>query len=95
MLIFDNNPAKVGTQIDRFTIRDSVNLTSDIAGANIKIAMISVPANQAQEVADQLVAAGIRSILNYAPVSLTVPLEVHVQYIDPVVHLQRMTYYLD
>ncbi len=94
-LIFDNNPAKVGTQIDRFTIRDSVNLTSDIAGANIKIAMISVPANQAQEVADQLVAAGIRSILTYAPVSLTVPLEVHVQYIDPVIHLQRMTYYLE
>ncbi|MCH7480483.1 MAG: redox-sensing transcriptional repressor Rex [Chloroflexi bacterium] len=94
-LIFDNNPAKVGTQIDRFTIRDSVNLASDIAGANIKIAMISVPANQAQDVADQLVSAGVKSILNYAPVSLTVPLGVHVQYIDPVVHLQRMTYYLD
>ncbi|MCH7663404.1 MAG: redox-sensing transcriptional repressor Rex [Chloroflexi bacterium] len=94
-LIFDNNTAKIGTQVDRFTIRDSVNLTSDIAGANIQIAMISVPANQAQDVADQLVAAGVKSILNYAPVNLTVPLEVHVQYIDPVVHLQRMTYYLD
>jgi redox-sensing transcriptional repressor len=44
--------------------------------------------------ADQLVKAGVKAILNYAPISLNVPEDVRVQYIDPVTHLQRMTYYL-
>ena len=48
----------------------------------------------AQEVADELIEAGIRAILNYAPITLNVPDYVRVQYIDPVVHLQKMTYYL-
>ena len=61
---------------------------------NIKIAMIAVPAENAQQVADTLIAAGVRAILNYAPINLNVPDNVHVQYIDPVLHLQRMTYYL-
>jgi redox-sensing transcriptional repressor len=46
-------------------------------------------------VADQLVRAGVRGILNYAPINLRVPSDVLVQYIDPVVHLQRMTFYID
>jgi redox-sensing transcriptional repressor len=57
--------------------------------------MLTVPATSAQETADLLVKAGIKAILNYAPISLNVPRGVHVQYIDPVTHLQRMTYYLD
>jgi redox-sensing transcriptional repressor len=61
----------------------------------IKIAMLTVPASSAQEVADQLVKAGVRAILNYAPLSLSVPKGVKVQHIDPAIHLQRMTYYLD
>jgi redox-sensing transcriptional repressor len=56
--------------------------------------MLTVPASAAQETADQLVKAGIKAILNYAPISINVPAGVHVQYIDPVTHLQRMTYYL-
>ena len=44
---------------------------------------------------DKLVEVGVRGILNYAPITLTVPENVHVQYIDPVTHLQKMTYYLD
>ena len=53
-----------------------------------------VPATSAQEVADKLVQAGIKAILNYAPISINVPPEVKVQHTDPVTHLQRMTYYL-
>jgi redox-sensing transcriptional repressor len=93
-MIFDNNPAKIGTQVDKYTVRDSANISSDIAQASIQIAMISVPASQAQDVVDQLVGAGVKAILNYAPVNLNVPPDVRVQYIDPVVHLQRMTFYL-
>jgi len=43
---------------------------------------------------DKLVAAGVKAILNYAPINISVPPDVHVQYIDPATHLQRMTYYL-
>jgi redox-sensing transcriptional repressor len=56
--------------------------------------VLTVPASAAQEIADLLVKAGIKAILNYAPISLNVPDDIHVQYIDPVTHLQRMTYYL-
>jgi len=54
-----------------------------------------VPAIAAQTVADQLVAAGIKSILCYAPLTLTVPSSIRVEYIDPVISFQHMTYYLD
>ena len=63
--------------------------------AEIRLAMLTVPANAAQSVADELIMAGVKSILNYAPIALTVPEDVHVQYIDPIIHLQRMTYYLE
>jgi redox-sensing transcriptional repressor len=69
-------------------------MQTTIRQREIQIAMIATPAEYAQEVADRLIEAGIQAILNYAPISLNVPADVHVQYIDPVVHLQRMTYYL-
>jgi redox-sensing transcriptional repressor len=55
--------------------------------------MIATPSAEAQAVVDLLVKAGIRAILNYAPTSLNVPEEDRCT-IDPVIHLQRMTYYL-
>ena len=56
--------------------------------------MVAVPATNAQEVITALVEAGIKAILNYAPITVSVPEGVYVQYIDPVTHLQHMTYYL-
>ncbi|MEX1071384.1 MAG: redox-sensing transcriptional repressor Rex [Anaerolineales bacterium] len=93
--IFDNNPALVGSKQGDFTILDSKTIKEEIQNAGIKIAMIAVPATHAQQVADQLVEAGIRAILSYAPVNLNVPAGVKVQNIDPSIHLQRMTYYLE
>ncbi|MCL4530920.1 MAG: redox-sensing transcriptional repressor Rex [Chloroflexi bacterium] len=94
-IIFDNDPAKVGQKVGDFIIEDTAKLVERIHSARIKMAMITVPASMAQAVADKLVQAGIRAILNYAPISLNVPDNVRVQYIDPATHLQRMTYYLD
>lgn len=94
-LIFDNDPTKIGQQIGNFTIQDSKKIKEAIQGARVKIAMITVPAKAAQEVASELVEAGIKAILNYAPVNLNVPLTVRIQHIDPAVHLQRMTFYLE
>jgi redox-sensing transcriptional repressor len=94
-MIFDNKPELIGKQQGPFTIKDSRTMKDEIAAAGIKMAMIAVPASQAQAVADQLVEAGVRAILSYAPVNLNVPAGVRVQNIDPSIHLQRMTYYLD
>lgn len=93
--IFDSDPAKIGTTVGNFEVLDSGDMVAVIREAGIKVAMITVPANQAQAVADELVKAGIRAILNYAPLSISVPPGVYVQHTDPVTHLQRMTYYLD
>jgi redox-sensing transcriptional repressor len=93
-MIFDNDPQKIGTQIGEFTVQDTAQIEPAIREAEIRVAMIATPSKGAQEVADQLTKAGVKAILNYAPIHLTVPENVRVQYIDPVIHLQRMTYYL-
>jgi len=95
VLLFDNNPLKVGKQVDDFIIQDISSMVSQIQEANVQIAMLSVPVDQAQMVTNLLVDAGVKSILNYAPINITVTSGVRVQYIDPVLHLQRMTYYLE
>lgn len=95
VMVFDNDPAKVGQKVGEFVVEDAAEMVEKIRGADIKIAMLTVPAAAAQEAADQLVKAGVKAILNYAPISLNVPPDVKVQHIDPATHLQRMTYYLD
>ncbi|HYO88861.1 MAG TPA: redox-sensing transcriptional repressor Rex [Candidatus Limnocylindrales bacterium] len=92
--VFDSAADKVGKHVARFTIQPMEQLASTIHARRIRIAMIAVPAEVAQGVADLLIEGGVRAILNYAPINLKVPEDVHVQYIDPVLHLQRMTYYL-
>lgn len=95
VMVFDVDPAKVGQKAGEFTIEDASKMADRIRSAKIKMAMMTVPASAAQAVADKLVQAGVKAILNYAPVSINVPENVHVQHIDPSTHLQRMTYYLD
>ena len=92
--VFDNNPAKIGKQVGEFKIRDAVEISGEIQSHDIQVAMLTVPSSQAQKVADKLVEAGIRAILCYAPTSISVPSTVRVQYIDPVLHLQGMTYHI-
>jgi redox-sensing transcriptional repressor len=93
-IIFDSDPAKIGTRIGDYVVQDAVTMQETIRQAGIRVAMIAVPEAYAQVVAEQLVQAGVKAILNYAPVSLVVPPGVQVQYIDPGVHLQKMAYYL-
>ena len=92
--IFDADPPKIGQKVNDTEIQDVKIMREVISKQRIKMAIVAVPATVAQEVADELVEAGIRAILNYAPITLNVPDYVRVQYIDPVVHLQKMTYYL-
>jgi redox-sensing transcriptional repressor len=92
--VYDNSPSKIDQPVGKFTVRDVKQLKQDIPTLNVKVAMLAVPAQQAQEVSDDLVEAGVRAILCYAPTSLKLPPEVKVQYIGPALHLQHMTYYL-
>jgi redox-sensing transcriptional repressor len=93
-MVFDNDSNKVGNKVGEFEIFSTAVMIEKLKQQKIKIAVLTAPAAAAQEITDQLVKAGVKSILNYAPISINVPDDVRVQYIDPVTHLQRMTYYL-
>lgn len=92
--LFDADSDKVGKQIGDFKVLPLDAMEETVKDNNCQIAMLAVPAEYAQQVADKLVEAGVRAILNYAPININVPEHVMVQYIDPVVHMQHMTYYL-
>lgn len=93
-LVFDNDQSKVGTQVGGHTVQSVEQLETKIRAAKVIVAMLTVPAAAAQDAADALVRAGVRAILNYAPITLVVPDGVHVEAIDPIQQLQHMTYYL-
>ena len=93
-MVFDSDPNKIGEQIGEFVIQDMAKLVPIVKAARIKIAMLAVPAGQAQDVTNKLVEAGVTAILTYAPISLNVRLGVNVEYNDPVIQLQRMSYHL-
>lgn len=93
--IFDVDPAKIGEQLDGLVVQDIADLEKHITESHIKMAILVVPPDTAQEIADRLIAAGVRAILSYAPIYLKVPPDVQIRYSDPVVQMQHMTYYLE
>lgn len=95
VMLFDIDPKVVGTKVGSIVVRHVDFLEDEIQSKGIRIAVLTVPAQVAQSTADRLVRAGVKAILNYAPVTLILPDEVYVQHIDPVLHLQRMMYYLE
>ncbi len=94
--IFDNDPAKIGQimGINHVTVQPVEELERTLRERGIVVGIIATPAEHAQAIARTMVEGGVKAILNYAPITIMVPPGVHVQYIDPVVGLQRMTYYL-
>ena len=93
--VFDSAQDKVGKQIAGKEVLDLTEFPAVVREQDIKVAIVAVPSSAAQEVAEMLVESGIKAILNYAPINISVPAEVQVQYIDPAAHLQHMTYYLE
>ena len=92
--VFDNANVKVGDKLGTLTVHAISELQAFIQDRQCQIAILAVPAAAAQEVSDMLVQAGIHSILCYAPITLNVPANVRVEYIDPIIHFQHMTFYL-
>ncbi len=93
--IVDTDPALVGRPIGTqgLTVRTMDDLEMLIASTGARIGVLSVPAEAAQEVTSRLVAAGIRSILNFAPVVLSVPDDVEVRKVDLAVELQILAFH--
>ncbi len=91
--VFDNDPAKIGTVIAGRRVHGMDELADIVREQQIEIGILAVPPAAAKEVAARLIELGVKSLLNYAPITLTVPPDVRVQYVDPVAQLQHMTYY--
>jgi redox-sensing transcriptional repressor len=90
--VFDNDPAKIGKKLGTFTIQPLANLQDCIRTHGIRLAIMTVPAEVAQDVADQLVDAGIRGLLNFAPVSLQLPSHVALNSVDLAVSLEQLSF---
>jgi redox-sensing transcriptional repressor len=94
VMAFDNDPNVIGLTIAGIKVRDVSEMQNLICPRSIPIAILTVPAANAQEMADQLIQCGVKAILNYAPVTLKVPEGIKLSNIDPVLNLQTFTYYL-
>lgn len=94
-LLFDNDPARVGKKVQGLAIRPLEEMARLVRARGIEIAILAVPALQAQWVTDLLLEGGVKAILNYTSIPLRVPLETVVRSIDPVLVLQSMTFYLN
>lgn len=92
--IFDTDPEKIGTLVGSLTIQHIDELERSVQELDIRIGMITVPAPFAQGVADRLVQAGVKGILNFAPVSLLVPPDVHLRSADVTTELHALAYYI-
>ena len=90
--VFDNDPGKVGKRLGPFTIQPLTALAETIARETVKLAILAVPAEEAQPLADQLIDAGVRGLLNFAPVSITVPPHVALNAVDLAVQLEQLSF---
>lgn len=92
--IYDKDPKKIGTRSDGLMVRDVRQLETDLKKELPDIAILVTPAEAAQEVADRLVRAGVKAILNFAPVSLAVPEDVAVQSVNMALELETLSFAL-
>jgi redox-sensing transcriptional repressor len=92
---FDVDPSKVGWELEGVKIWPTPSLRQVIREKKIEIAVLAVPASQAQRAAELLVDAGVRAILNFAPCLITVPKSVLVREVDLASELEHLTYFLE
>ena len=91
--IVDIDEAKVGSVIGGVRVRRLDELPAILRASKASIGVIATPGSAAQEAADRLVKAGVTSILNFAPIVLTVPPGIMVRKVDLAVELQILSYY--
>jgi redox-sensing transcriptional repressor len=92
--VYDNNPAKIGHKWGDAVVRDMADLERDVKRDNALIAVLAIPADDAQAVADRIVKAGIRAILNFAPAQLQVPQGVSIKTVNMAMELEGLSFAL-
>lgn len=92
--VYDHDPAKVGKAWGDATIRSMDDLAQDIRREEAPIAVLAIPAENAQAVVDQIVAAGIRAILNFAPAQISVPPHVSLKSVNMAMELEGLSFAL-
>jgi redox-sensing transcriptional repressor len=92
--VYDTDPTKVGSTLDHLVVRNIGCLEQDVARERPDIAVLTVPAQSAQEAASRLVRAGVRAILNFAPVQLDLPPGVAVRNVNMASELEGLSYAL-
>jgi redox-sensing transcriptional repressor len=91
--VFDNDPERVGRPLGSMTVADVRTLPDVVREQNIIVGVVAVPADSAQQVADELVAAGVKIIFNYSEALLDVPHDVTVHTSNPAVDLLHALYF--
>jgi redox-sensing transcriptional repressor len=91
-LLLDSDPRKIGSRFNTLEVKNLDNLAEEIKKAHVDIAVLAVPAEAAQKVAEQLVDAGIKCILNFAPISLHVPSDVTVRNENMVIEIEHLSF---
>ena len=92
--VFDSDAAKVGQRWNGLVVRADAEMETALQGESIDIAIIAVPADAAQSVVDRVVNAGVKAILNFAPVKLRVPVSVALKNVNMAVELEGLSYAL-
>ena len=93
-VVIDDDPAKIGREIDAVPIVSSRDIAREIKARGIQIAIIAVPPEAAQAVTEQLVAAGIKAVLNFAPTRLRVARDIRLKNVDLSIELETLSFYL-
>lgn len=90
---FDQDPLKVNRVIHGCRCHSMEDLSTVVKAQGVEVAILAVPANAAQSIAEQLINSGVRGILNFAPISLRVSPEVYVEDLDMAISLERVAYF--
>lgn len=92
--VYDHDPAKVGSTWGASTIRAMSELEADVAREAARIAVLAIPSDNAQQVVDRIVSAGIRAILNFAPTQIAVPPSVSLKSVNMAMELEGLSFAL-
>lgn len=92
--LFDRDPDRVGQEVDGLEVQSADDLAESALSVEARIGIVAVPASQAQKVADDLIAGGVQTILNFSPVKLRVGADCFVRNIDIMLELQSLSYYV-
>lgn len=94
VVVLDKDPEKIGMRWNGLTIQPAAEIDEVLSRAGIEIAIVTVPGPAAQGVADSVVDAGVRGILNFAPVRLRVPEGVRVNDVNMTIELEALSFAL-